>query len=141
MELIIAKAVEDLIALLGADGADIADEIFAGMQKEEAPEAVGGAEDAGGNSLLSDRAGFRIRPGEVGSASWDTLLDFAEAKVRAIEKKATDEAEKRRSGSYRLDGDYETLLLTRGRRAMKDPGKTHRWPRSSKRREKRKFKH
>ena len=120
MELIIAKAVEDLIALLGADGADIADEIFAGMQKEESPEALGGAEDAGGNSLLSDRAGFRIRPGEVGSASWDTLLDFAEAKVRAIEKKAIDEAEKRRSGSYRLDGDYETLLLTRGRRAMKD---------------------
>ena len=56
MELIIAKAVEDLIALLGADGADIADEIFAGMQKEESPEALDGAEDAGGNSLFSDRA-------------------------------------------------------------------------------------
>ncbi len=40
--------------------------------------------------------------------------------MRAIEKKAADEAEKRRSGSYRLDGDYETLLLSRGRRAMKD---------------------
>ena len=47
MELIIAKAVEDLIALLGADGADIADEIFTGMQKEEFPEALDGAEDAG----------------------------------------------------------------------------------------------
>lgn len=70
MELIIAKAVEDLIALLGADGAYIADGIVA-----ESPEALGGAEDAGGNSLLSDRAGFRIRPGEVvGSARFLTLL-------------------------------------------------------------------
>ena len=75
MELIIAKAGEDLIALLGADGAYIADGIVAGMQKEESPEALGGAEDAGGNSLLLDRAGFRIRPGEVvGNARFLTLL-------------------------------------------------------------------
>ena len=47
MELIIANAVEDLIALLGADGADIADEIFAGMQKEESPEALDAARGCG----------------------------------------------------------------------------------------------
>ena len=51
------------------------------------------------------------RIGKIGSASWDPLVDFAEAKVRAIEKKAGDDAEKRRSGSYRLDGEYETLVL------------------------------
>ena len=66
MELIIAKAVEDLIALRRRY-----------CQKEESPEVLdgAGAEDAGDNSLLSDRAEFRIRPGEVGSASWDTLLE------------------------------------------------------------------
>ena len=53
--------------------------------------------------------------------TWDPLVNFAEAKVRVIEKKAADETEKRRSGSYRLDGDYETLfIIRRGRRAMID---------------------
>jgi hypothetical protein len=44
----------------------------------------------------------------------DPLVDFAEPIVRAIENKAVDETEERRSG------DYETLILRRGRRAMID---------------------
>ena len=43
-----------------------------------------------------------------------------ERSLKMFAEKAGDDAEKRRSGSYRLDGEYETLVLRRGRRAMID---------------------
>jgi hypothetical protein len=47
LELVIANAVEDLVALLGAAGVDKADEIFDTMEKEESPDVPDDAEGGG----------------------------------------------------------------------------------------------
>ena len=125
MELLIATAVEDLVALLGADGADKAEEIFAGMVKVGSPDALDRAEGGsggGGGSSLSARApeGFRIRAGEVGMACWDPLIEIAEETRSEIAAEAVTSAASRRSGEHRHRGrrDFEFLQQQRSHRGV-----------------------
>jgi hypothetical protein len=122
LELVIANAVEDLVALLGAAGVDKADEIFDTMEKEESPNVPDGAEGGGGGSSLSARApeGFRIRPGEVGKACWDLLIEIAVDKAANIGADAETLARERRSGEHRHRGDFEVLRQRRSNRVIQE---------------------